>query len=115
MDKENIRQSLGCINQAAENLKRGLSMVVFPEGKLNDGKETLKFETGWLRLVTKTGVPIVPITLKGSYEAFTYNGKGMYPTKVECIISEPIETHGINKKNENEFMQNLRDVILAKL
>jgi 1-acyl-sn-glycerol-3-phosphate acyltransferase len=115
LDKSDIRQSLGCINQAADNLKRGLSMVVFPEGKLNDGKETLKFEKGWLRLVTKSGVPVVPITLRNTYKALSYNGKGMHPTKIDCIISKPIETYNIDKANENEFMQNLRTTILAQL
>ena len=90
-------------------------MVVFPEGKLNDGKETLKFEKGWLRLVTKSGVPVVPITLRNTYKALSYNGKGMHPTKIDCIISKPIETYNIDKANENEFMQNLRTTILAQL
>lgn len=115
LDKNDIRQSLECINRATDNIHRGLSMVVFPEGKLNDGKETLKFEKGWLRLVTKTGVPVVPITLKNTHKAFTYDGKGMYPTKIECIISKPIETSNIKRGNENIFMANLRRTILENL
>lgn len=115
MDKEDIRQSLRCINQAVDTLNRGHSMVVFPEGKLNEGGETLKFEKGWLRLVKKSGVPVVPITLKNAYNAFSYNGKGMHPAKIECIISKPIDTSNLNKDNEIEFMENLREIILTNL
>ena len=114
IDRDDMRQSLISIKQATENLNRGLSMVVFPEGKLNDGKETLEFQRGWLRMVSKNGIPIIPITLKNSHNVIAYNGKGLHSSKVECIISEPIETVGLNKNNEKEFLQHLKDVILEK-
>ncbi len=52
-------------------------MVVFPEGKLNDGAQTFNFERGWLRMVTNSGVPIVPIAIKNSYKIISYNGKAI--------------------------------------
>lgn len=115
VDRGNIKQSLICVNKAVENLKRGHSMVVFPEGKLNDGKETLEFQKGFLRLATKSGVPIVPITIKGSHNILSYNGKRVRPTKIQCIVSKPVETKALKKNEEKEFIQKIKDIILDQM
>ncbi|MCK5128759.1 MAG: 1-acyl-sn-glycerol-3-phosphate acyltransferase [Clostridiales bacterium] len=115
IDRSDIRQSFQCISQATENLNNGQSMVVFPEGKLNDGKETFEFQKGWLRMAIKSGVPIVPITIDNSHKILSYNGKRIHATRAKCIISKPIETSNLKKANEKEFLQHLRDVILSNL
>jgi len=115
IDRGNARQSLECMNQAINNLDRGLSMVVFPEGKFNDGEETLKFEKGWLRMAIKSGAPIVPITISNSYKILSYNGKSLGPARVDCIISKPIEMTDIKREDEKEFLIQLREIIHGKL
>lgn len=115
LDRQDKRKSLNAINEAIQNLKNGRSMVVFPEGKLSDGSEILEFEKGWLRLAKKSGVPIVPVTLKDTYKIISYSGKKMYSAKVQCIISEPVETQNIKREEEKEFVQQIKNIILAKL
>ena len=41
VDRDDIRQTFLNMNDALDNLMRGQSMVVFPEGKLNDGRTNL--------------------------------------------------------------------------
>lgn len=115
LDKDDTRQTLVNINQAVENLNRGQSMVVFPEGKLSDGEQTLDFERGWLRLVTKSNVPIVPVTIKNSYKILSYNGRAMHPALVECIISKPIEAFDLKRRDEQAFLVNLRETIVSQI
>jgi 1-acyl-sn-glycerol-3-phosphate acyltransferase len=115
VDRNDIRKTFLNMNVSLDNLKRGQSMVVFPEGKLNDGTQTFAFERGWLRLATKTGAPIVPITIKGSHHILSYNGKTMRPSQVECTISSPIETDQLKKKDEQTFLNELREVIIKHL
>ena len=112
VNREDTRQTLLSMAQAVVNLNRGQSMVVFPEGKLNDGAQTFNFERGWLRMVTNSGVPIVPITIKNSYKILSYNGRAMRPSKVECIISKPIETFGLKRSDEKTFLSRLRATIM---
>lgn len=113
LDRSDIKQTFLCINQAIENLINGQSMVVFPEGRLNDGGPTLEFKKGWLRLATKSGVPIVPITLKNSHKILSYNGKKVHPAKVECIISKPMQTINLKKEDEHEFIEKIKNIILT--
>jgi 1-acyl-sn-glycerol-3-phosphate acyltransferase len=115
MDRGDVRQQLMCISEAIQHLKSGHSMVVFPEGKLNDGKETLSFQKGWLRMAVKSKVPIVPITINNSHKVLSYNGRRLRPSKVEVIVSKPINIEGIKKADETEFINNVRDIILQNL
>ena len=49
------------IKLAKEKIDQGKTIVLFPEGKLNDGKQLLKAYTGAARLFLETGAPVLPI------------------------------------------------------
>ena len=115
IDRDDIRQTFNTINTAKKNICNGNSMVIFPEGKLNDGKETFEFQKGWLRMVRNNNIPVVPVTIKGSYKILSYNGKSLRPARIECYISEPIQTGNLKKSDEELFLNQLREIILDKL
>lgn len=115
LDRSDPRQSLVCINKGVQFLKEGHSMVIFPEGMLSNGDEINEFKAGSLRLALKAGVPIIPITIKGSYQIMSKAGKNIRAAKIECLISKPIETSGIDKSGEKELMKLVRDTISKKL
>lgn len=112
LDRENARQSSTCINQAIEHLKNGQSMVVFPEGRLSDSPEVGPFQRGWLRLATKSGVPIVPVSISNSYKALAKDGSKVGGVQVECVISAPMYTDNLKKADEVAFIDKLRTVIM---
>ncbi|MBN2880337.1 MAG: 1-acyl-sn-glycerol-3-phosphate acyltransferase [Clostridia bacterium] len=115
IDRNDIRQTFKTITSAADNISLGHSMVVFPEGKLNDGKETFEFQKGWLKMVRNNPIAIVPVTIKGSYKILSYNGKSMRPARIECFVSPPIYAEGMKKGDEENFLLGLRNTILEKL
>lgn len=114
LDRKDPRQALTCINQAIGYIRLGQSMVVFPEGKLSGGETAGDFQKGWLKLATKTGVSIVPLTMINSFKALSRDGSKVGAALVECVISKPIPTAGLKKEDEAEFVENLRNVILGK-
>jgi len=115
MDRKDLRQSLACINQAIQLLQRGHSMVVFPEGKLSASAEPNEFNRGWLKLATRSDVPIVPISIDGTYKAFGKNGEWVKPAHVKCVISKPINVTDIKKADENAFISKLKTVIMQNV
>lgn len=115
LDRSDPKQSLECINEAVQFLKHGHSMVIFPEGKLSDGGEISEFRNGSLRLAIKSGVPIIPITIKGSYKIMNKSGSKIQPATIECIISKPINTTAIDRNGEKELLKLVRETIIEKL
>lgn len=115
MDRNDIRQSVSAINEGVENLKNGHSIVIFPEGTRGRGNPTGEFKQGSFKLATKAQVPIVPITMKGSYKIFEANNGKVKPAKVEIIISPPIETKGLSPIELKELPDKVRNIIISKL
>lgn len=111
MDRSDIRQSLKVINQAADHLKKGYSMVIFPEGTRSKGKALGEFKPGSLKLALKAGVPIVPITIRGSYKIMEGNGFKIKPALVEISIFEAIPTTGLSKEQAAELPEKVRKII----
>lgn len=117
MDRSDIRQSLNTINTAASYIKEGYSMVIFPEGTRSKGPTLGSFKPGSLKLAMKAGVPVIPITIKGSYKIMEQNKFGfiMKPANVEVIISEPIPTADLLKEESKELPEKIKEVIAGKL
>jgi 1-acyl-sn-glycerol-3-phosphate acyltransferase len=57
-----------------------------------------EFKHGSFKLATKAQVPIVPVTIKGSYKMMEQSKFIIRPAKVEVIISKPVETKGLTKE-----------------
>lgn len=69
IDRENPRNAIKTINRATELLKKDeVSVAVYPEGTRNYGKELLPFHNGVFKIAQKAEVPIVVMTVRGTYE-----------------------------------------------
>ncbi|MFC2822124.1 MAG: lysophospholipid acyltransferase family protein [Sphaerochaeta sp.] len=65
IDRKNLRRSVASIKKATENIRKGHSMVIFPEGTRSKTGEIGFFKHGSFRMATESGAEIVPITVKG--------------------------------------------------
>jgi 1-acyl-sn-glycerol-3-phosphate acyltransferase len=74
---------------AGKNLKRGGSMLVFPEGTRSRGRGLLPFKRGAFRIVTRSLVPVVPVAITGSYEIFEKD-KAFLKCPVSISFGKPI-------------------------
>ena len=105
------RASLKAISEGIEYLKQGFSLVIFPEGTRSMGPDPGRFHKGSLKLATKPGVPIVPISINGSYKMFEEEGylKG---ARIDVIVHEPIETKNLSRDEERELNDKVEKIIV---
>lgn len=115
MDRSDIRQSLKTINEAADYLQQGYSMVIFPEGSRSQNDTLGEFKQGSLKLALKAGVPIVPVTIQGSYKILEQNGFKIRPAQVNITIADPIPTAGLTKEQAAELPDKVRQIIEQNL
>jgi 1-acyl-sn-glycerol-3-phosphate acyltransferase len=111
MDRSDIRQSLKVMKQATDHLKAGYSMVIFPEGTRSKGATLGEFKAGSLKIALKAGVPIIPITISGSYKIMEQNGFIIKPAEVKLTIHDPIPTVGLNKEQATELTEKVKKII----
>ncbi len=111
MDRNNIKQSVECINKAADIVRSGQSMVIFPEGKMSGSDEIGEFKRGSLKLATKAGVPIIPVTISGTHRVMTRTGRHVRPATVYMAVGKPIETSGLSRDEEHALPERVRSII----
>lgn len=115
MDRKNIRQSALAISQGIKYLKEGQSIIIFPEGTRSKGDTISDFKAGSFKLAIKSGVPIVPITIKGSYKIYEENKNRIKPANVDIIISKPVYLDNLSKEELATLPDKIKSIIELNL
>jgi 1-acyl-sn-glycerol-3-phosphate acyltransferase len=115
MDRDNMRKSAIAINQGIKYLKAATSMVVFPEGTRSKDGVPLEFKQGALKLATKSGVPVVPVTIKGSVDIMKSGSLRIHPAKVQVFFSPVIDPSAYPEKETKRITEDVKNAIVSKL
>jgi len=112
VDRSKGSQAMRSIDRAAEAIKSGGSVILFAEGtRTRDGK-LLPFKRGAFTLAAKSGVPIVPITINGSFKILPKASLDIRPSPIELLMDKPIDTsHVANREDEIGLMNRVRAII----
>ncbi|HEY5561261.1 MAG TPA: lysophospholipid acyltransferase family protein [Clostridiaceae bacterium] len=114
INRSNVREAIKSINEGIENLRNGYSMVIFPEGTRSKDGSIGEFKKGSLKLGTKIDIPIVPITINGTFNIFEAQGK-IKPAKITLIISKPIYAKNYTKAEQGELSEFIKEIINSNL
>lgn len=114
IDRKNIKESLRAINEGVENIKKGYSMVIFPEGTRSLKSEMGEFKKGSFKLATKAGAPIVPITLDGTYNVLEV-GNQVTGNKIKMVIHKPIYLDTLSREEIRELPKTVHEIIYKEL
>jgi 1-acyl-sn-glycerol-3-phosphate acyltransferase len=114
LDRKDMRQSIRAMAEAVETVKRGYSLVIFPEGTRSKGGPVGEFKAGSFKLAFKAGVPIVPVTIDGSWRLFEETGK-VKGGKVNITIHPPVPTAGLSKEETAAIPEAIRATIVAAI
>lgn len=103
------------VQQSRETLQGGMSMVIFPEGTRTHTGKMSPFKRGSFMLANEIGLPIVPLTINGSFEVFSRNAKSVSRGTVTLTIHKPITTEERQGKASKIVMQEVYDIINSGL
>lgn len=114
IDRNNPRRSMAALNQAIRNIQEGGSMIIFPEGTRSRNDEVGEFKAGGFKIAQKTGAPIVPVCIGGSYKAMEANHMWIKPAAVRLHILPPIETSGLSREEFKVIGDKVRRLIIEE-
>ena len=119
LNRSDAREGLKTILTAIEYVKKGISICIFPEGTRNDGEELsmLPFKEGSFKIATKTGCPIVPVSINNSAEIFENHVPALRKTHVVIEYGKPIYPKDLSKdelKNIGAHCQNIIQETIIK-
>lgn len=99
------------LTQAAIN--SGVSLIIFPEAKRTRDGHLNEFEDGGFRLAQQLGVPIVPVSLVGSFHHLRTEDWILRPTTITVHLHDTIETKGMHKEDVPALKQRVKQTIAA--
>ncbi|GAA0176715.1 lysophospholipid acyltransferase family protein [Clostridium sediminicola] len=110
IDRHNIREGVKAINSGIENLKKGYSMIIFPEGTRSLKSQMADFKKGSMKLAIKANVPIVPITVDGGYKVLEVGNK-VRGNAISMIVHKPIYTDKLSKEEKKNLSATTQEII----
>lgn len=113
IDRANPRRSMEAMNQAGELVRKGTSVVVFPEGTRSKSDRMGEFKAGAFRIASKVGADVVPVAIDGSYKIMEANGGLMKPAHVNVTILPPVPTAGLDRAQLKQLPGQVAGLIAA--
>ncbi|MBZ5702010.1 MAG: 1-acyl-sn-glycerol-3-phosphate acyltransferase [Acidobacteriia bacterium] len=101
------------LTQAA--IDGGTSLIVFPEARRTRDGRLSEFQDGGFRVVQQLGVPVVPVTVVGSFEHHRTGDWMLRPATITVYIHDTIETKGLAKDDVPALRDRVRAIIAAPL
>ncbi|NPA48874.1 MAG: 1-acyl-sn-glycerol-3-phosphate acyltransferase [Thermodesulfobacteria bacterium] len=108
VDRENPRKGYESLLRAAEIVKAGFSVVIFPEGTRSPDGSLLPFKTGGFVLAIKSGKPVVAVAICGTRKVMPKGKLYVRPGLVRLRIFPPIPTTGLSLREKASLAQLVR-------
>lgn len=112
LDRDSVRAAIDSINEGVKNLENYCSMVIFPEGTRSKCDKIAEFKKGSMKLALKASVPIVPITICGTYKAYE-EFNTVKPANVRLVIGKPIYPDTLSKEEKKHLSEHVRSLVLT--
>ena len=90
IDREDPKAAVQSLQQAEELARKGLSVVIAPEGTRLDTRSVGAFKKGPFRLAMSAGVPIVPVVIRNAEVISARDSSTLHPGTVDVVVYPPI-------------------------
>jgi 1-acyl-sn-glycerol-3-phosphate acyltransferase len=114
IDRGNHRKAIASLEKAAQKIRKGTNIIVYPEGTRSPDGTVMPFKKGPFALAIKSGVPIIPVTIEGSGRVMPKNSWNAKPGTIEVMLGKPIDTTGYAENERERLMKDVRDVIIEQ-
>ena len=115
IDRSHGREALKSLNAAAERIASGTSVILFPEGTRSLDGELHEFKAGGMVLAIKSGVPVVPVGITGTFDILPKGRLLARPGRVTIRVGAPVDTKGLSAGQKHELAVRIHDEVARLL
>ena len=115
IERDSPKKAYRSLLRAAEVVRNGTSVIIFPEGTRSPDGKLQPFKKGVFLIALKSQAPILPVAIRGTRDIMRKNDWRTYPGLVEIRIFAPIETTGFSTDREAELSEQVRNTLLQHL
>jgi putative phosphoserine phosphatase/1-acylglycerol-3-phosphate O-acyltransferase len=115
IDRDDPKKAVESLKQAEELTKKGLSVVIAPEGTRLDTKSVGPFKKGPFRLAMAAGVPIVPIVIRNAEVISARDSSTLHPGTVDVVVYPPLALEDWTLDNLSDRIAEVRQLYIDTL
>ncbi len=113
LDRQDVKQGLKVILTAIDKVKSGISICIFPEGTRNKVNHTfMDFHEGSFKVASKTGCPIIPMTIYNSAGIFEDHLPKIKKAHVILEYGKPIYMQDLPKEDQKRIGAYTKEIIM---
>jgi 1-acyl-sn-glycerol-3-phosphate acyltransferase len=101
--------------QAKELIQANRSLIIYPEGTRPRDGVMRPFKKGAFTMAIAGQLPILPVSLHGSYEAWPPGQPWVRGGHIAVIIDQPIETSGMSHADTGQLRDRVREIIAKRV
>jgi 1-acyl-sn-glycerol-3-phosphate acyltransferase len=105
VDKQDGRHMRVTLARARQVLASGRSLLIFPEGGRSPDGKIRRFKRGAFYLALKTGAPIIPVAICGSWHVLPKGSLKLRTGPILVHVGEPVETAGRSPKESDRLRE----------
>ncbi|MBI5561452.1 MAG: 1-acyl-sn-glycerol-3-phosphate acyltransferase [Deltaproteobacteria bacterium] len=115
IERENAQEAYRTMEEAAQRIRNGASVLVFPEGTRNvTDAPLLPLKRGAFMLVAKSGADVIPVAIKGTRDIMKRGSLLIRPAEVSIAIGSPIQTTGGEEKTLRTRTKGALETLLSQ-
>jgi 1-acyl-sn-glycerol-3-phosphate acyltransferase len=115
IDRKNRRTAVKSFDLAAERIRKGNTIVIFPEEGRSKTRAMRPFQRGAFLLALKSEKTIVPIAIDSTFDVFPVGAKRVTPGRVTIRVGTPIETAGRSLRDKGALLEEARTQVETML
>jgi len=96
-------------------INSGTSLIIFPEAKRTRDGHLNEFQDGGFRVAQQLGIPVVPVSIVGSFEHHRTGHWMLWPAKITIYLHDTIETKGLRKEDVPALRDRVHAIISAPI
>jgi 1-acyl-sn-glycerol-3-phosphate acyltransferase len=112
IERAQHQSAMQTLDKAAEQIRGGKTVLVFPEGTRGDSDTIGDFKKGGFHLAKSAGVAILPIGLRGTRDVFARGSVLIRPGVIEVHIGEAIPREEVATTDAGTMLQRVRAEVM---
>jgi putative phosphoserine phosphatase/1-acylglycerol-3-phosphate O-acyltransferase len=115
IDRDDTKSAVESLKQVEDLARKGLSIVIAPEGTRLDTTTVGPFKKGPFRIAMSAGIPIVPVVIRNAEAIGARDSSTMNPGTVDVVVFPPISVEDWTVENLGEHIAGIRQLYLDTL
>jgi putative phosphoserine phosphatase / 1-acylglycerol-3-phosphate O-acyltransferase len=115
VDRSNTSKAVSALQPAVDRLRKGVSIVMSPEGTRSFSPKIGVFKKGGFHMARDAEAPIVPIVIRNAGEIMWRNARVVQGGTIEVVVHEPLPTDNWTKADLDEWVPRMRQLYIDTL